>query len=271
MQIQLNGWPATPNWEIYTPSFTRDISSFMSFVGNGLYTIQIKLMDKAGNISLASADSITLTDQLLVVSGPLEGEFLHWTKEKSPYSVEGNILVDSGYTLTIDPGVEVRFAGNYSIKVKGSIYAQGTSAEPILFIPADTGIVWSGFDIETTTDVVWNNQYQWVSGNLFSYVKFKGVNMNDVGSTEPSLSMGNVIFDNCYFYNDANLGIRSGKVLISKSIFESRLQLSGYWHNINITSFGSTFQDGVAYGDIYNGPVKFINCLINSYYNEPRN
>lgn len=148
------------------------------------------------------------------------------------------------------------------------INAQGTSAEPILFIPSDAGVIWSGFDIETTSDVVWNNQYQWVSGNLFSYVKFKGVNMNDVGATESSLSMGNVIFDNCYFYSDANLGIRSGKVLISKSIFESRLQLSGYWHTISVISYGSTFQNGVAYGDIDNGPVKFINCMINSYISQ---
>jgi len=56
-----------------------------------------------------------------------------WTLAGSPYDVANDITVMEGVTLTIEPGVTVRFANHARLDVRGKILAQGTSANRILF------------------------------------------------------------------------------------------------------------------------------------------
>ena len=57
-----------------------------------------------------------------------------WTLTNSPYIVTGNVTVNSGITLTIEPGVEVKFDGYYQLNVAGgTLKAIGTSTQPIKF------------------------------------------------------------------------------------------------------------------------------------------
>ncbi|MBI4722806.1 MAG: hypothetical protein HY769_07430 [Candidatus Stahlbacteria bacterium] len=55
-----------------------------------------------------------------------------WAPAGSPYIVIGNVLVDSGVTLDIEPGVEVKIDSVKYIMVKGNLYAIGTQADSIL-------------------------------------------------------------------------------------------------------------------------------------------
>ncbi len=52
--------------------------------------------------------------------------------------VHDNIYINSGEVLTIDAGTTVYFHGYYHIIVEGSLQAQGTESEPILFTRSDT-------------------------------------------------------------------------------------------------------------------------------------
>ena len=70
------------------------------------------------------------------LTGVLSGEKLTWTKENSPYKVTGNVLIEEGTELVIDPGVEVYFTGDYYIKMNGTINARGTKEEPIIITRA---------------------------------------------------------------------------------------------------------------------------------------
>jgi hypothetical protein len=77
-----------------------------------------------------------------------------WTQSGSPYIIGGNVQIGGtgGVTLSIDPGVVVKFNSNYSLLVGGassSIYSgalrvNGTADEPVLFT-ANTDIPSPGF------------------------------------------------------------------------------------------------------------------------------
>jgi hypothetical protein len=56
-----------------------------------------------------------------------------WDLTGSPYIVTGDVTVDAGFTLTIKPGVQVRFNGNFGIIILGRLSAEGGETQPILF------------------------------------------------------------------------------------------------------------------------------------------
>lgn len=86
----------------------------------------------------------------------------NWSITGSPYIIQGQLNVDPGVTLTIDPGVELQFlypptgtdffAGPQNlggIRVEGTLHAVGTSASPITMrldpaAPADAIGYWGG-------------------------------------------------------------------------------------------------------------------------------
>jgi parallel beta-helix repeat protein len=53
-----------------------------------------------------------------------------WTKAKSPYNLTGNMAIDKGVTLIIEPGVTVNLNG-YFIRVNGTLTARGTSTDKV--------------------------------------------------------------------------------------------------------------------------------------------
>ena len=55
-----------------------------------------------------------------------------WTATNSPYSFTSNVMVPSGVTLTIQPGVVVN-TNDFTLTVNGTLNAQGTSSSQIQF------------------------------------------------------------------------------------------------------------------------------------------
>ncbi|MGB9676067.1 MAG: PKD domain-containing protein [Candidatus Bathyarchaeales archaeon] len=66
------------------------------------------------------------------VEGPITRDTL-WTLLDSPIIIANNVTVYAGVTLTIEPGVEVRFGGEFSLFVSGKLSAVGTVEKPITF------------------------------------------------------------------------------------------------------------------------------------------
>ncbi|MBL7190709.1 right-handed parallel beta-helix repeat-containing protein [bacterium] len=61
-----------------------------------------------------------------------------WTIENSPYVVEDDLFVPAGYSLTIEPGVEVKFhryavPDPFELAVYGTLYATGEPGNHIIF------------------------------------------------------------------------------------------------------------------------------------------
>jgi len=64
------------------------------------------------------------------VSGEQSGK---WNQDRSPYLIKDDIIIPSGETLIIEPGVIVKFANFNKIRVEGTLLAEGTSADQIVF------------------------------------------------------------------------------------------------------------------------------------------
>ncbi len=64
------------------------------------------------------------------ISGNLSGRL---SLSGSPYSVVADVVVPQDVTLTIEPGVEIRFDGFHTLTVDGVLYAVGTMANLISF------------------------------------------------------------------------------------------------------------------------------------------
>ena len=82
-----------------------------------------------------------------VVEGtPLGGTIASDTvllKAQSPFVVTSNVTVGAGVTLTIEPGVEVRFSQGTSLTCNGRLMAEGNAAERIVFTRRASAGSWS--------------------------------------------------------------------------------------------------------------------------------
>lgn len=59
-----------------------------------------------------------------------------WSAEGSPYVLTSTVVVSAGVTLSIAPGVTVRFGSSAGLDVRGTLVAAGTEASPVVMTPA---------------------------------------------------------------------------------------------------------------------------------------
>jgi len=77
-----------------------------------------------------------------------------WSASGSPYNFPGNVLVDVGQTLTIEPGVAIQFNG-YFMNVGGTLSAKGSETEKITMIGSDISYAgeWKGRIVFLSTSI----------------------------------------------------------------------------------------------------------------------
>ena len=103
-----------------------------------------------------------------------------WTLSNSPYIVTSSVLVKQGVTLTIEPGVEVRFHPGLALQVNGELVARGGGDAPVVFTSnsaTPTSGDW-GFILfaDSSIDATYDQDGNYLSGSISEHctVEFAG-------------------------------------------------------------------------------------------------
>jgi len=125
-----------------------------------------------GGYTATLAFTVTTRSSEEIVAGTIATHTV-WTSDKT-YVVNANVGIAPGVTLTIQPGTGVKFNGNYALNVGGTLVADGTAAQPIVFMPYSTG-TWSRiyFD-DPSSDAVVDGDGTYRSGTILRYVEVQG-------------------------------------------------------------------------------------------------
>lgn len=101
------------------------------FVGTLTFTLNIQTgFGKQGYVTIIQGEST-------LVSGYIS-ENTTWTLEGSPYIVVGDVVVELDVSLTIEPGVTVKFTAGTGLAIDGNLIAQGNSTHKITFTSNST-------------------------------------------------------------------------------------------------------------------------------------
>jgi hypothetical protein len=106
---------------------------------------------KAHNIVIICMGALLLSAATVFADTIPEGDVSGtWYAANSPYYITGSITIPTDSTLTIEPGVDVIFLGNYQFTIlHGCLEAVGTPTDSIRFFPQDTVTGWIGMQITT--------------------------------------------------------------------------------------------------------------------------
>jgi hypothetical protein len=138
----------------------------------------------------------------IIPAGPVSGT---WAKAESPFSITGDISVNEGKTLIIEPGVLVKFAGHFGLTVgyNATLHAMGTEAENIVFIPTNTDEGWFGirFIDSGSDDILKYCKIEYSKKPSTSTVGKEGCNIKGGGIFCYGLSLSPII-DHCLITNN---------------------------------------------------------------------
>jgi len=163
---------------------------------NGDYAIRV-FADSVKNITGTMTISGNGKDAILV-----GGEKVYtgtWLNHGVPYDIGGDITVENGNTLTINPGNTLRFVGEYYLYVYGTLVADGDSSNHITFT--------SGQSTPSAGDWKYIYFVSPDSGTILDYcdISYGGSYEGILGLL--NTSSDNLTISNCTIQHSANSGI----------------------------------------------------------------
>lgn len=155
--------------------FVFSVSSSAPYAHAMAFTLTI---NGAGGVNAMLPLTITTQSGTLEVGGPISSNTI-WTSDKT-YYVTDNVVVLENITLTIQAGTVVKFAPGKSLLIGGTLIANGSAHQPIVFTsaratpaPGDWGLIKFG---DTAADALLDANNEYLAGSILRYVRVEYAN-----------------------------------------------------------------------------------------------
>ena len=174
------------------------------------------------------------------VGGPIVVDTT-WTIADSPFIVRRSVLVSEDVTLTIEPGVVVKFEPDLALQVDGQLIARGTESQKIIFTsnelspaPGDWGYIQFS---DPSVDAVFDSE-TYISGSIMQYcvVEYSG---GTGASGAVWMKDSSPYIDQCIIRNNAKSGICVAGFGAEPKINENRIEKNSSG-GIRLSGEGST-------------------------------
>ena len=202
-----------------------------------------------------------------IPSGDISGTL---TCAGSPYYVFGDITVQAGDELIVEPCVYMIFRGDYKLTVYGRLLAEGTEADNIMFCPADSITGWQGIRFyELNSNGQDSSKLVHCS---FLHGNADGAHNDNYGGAVYANLSSNILVDNCRFYGNradisggALMATNHSSPVVRNSVFVNNHALYGgavlSYHNSN-TTFQNCYFSG---NNAENGGAVVVSSCVPSF------
>ena len=153
--LNRNRWDASATLTTNSPSASISPASIAITNGRGSALLTITGVNNGETLTLSADVEGNSTSRQLTfstptptsVSGTLPGNTTNWSGD---ITINSDVTVPAGHTLTIAPGTRITLAGDSipgstagaDLIVRGELQSNGTTAAPVIFSPATPGTTW---------------------------------------------------------------------------------------------------------------------------------
>ncbi len=136
-----------------------------------------------------------------------------WTKANSPYNLTGPVAINQGVTLTIEPGTIVNLNYFY-IQVNGTLMAQGSLSDPIIFNGDRTGDAVLSYVNFSQSSNNWNEQKE--TGNIIENCHINEISIN-VNNASPKINNNQITSKEVSYKEGGGIFVNGGDPIISNN------------------------------------------------------
>jgi predicted outer membrane repeat protein len=141
------------------------------------------------------------------VGGPITSDTT-WTAANSPYVVTESVEIVEGVTLTVEPGVTVKFESGRGLQVDGDLVAQGVEGSLVTFTSNQTDPApgdWGSITFTRTATTTMDAKGNYISGSVLQYcvVEYAGLDSHS------AIDAYHLLIDHCTVRDNDARGIRT--------------------------------------------------------------
>jgi len=159
-----------------------------------------------------------------------------WTLDGSPYIVIDDVVAESDVTLTVEPGVIVKFTSGTNLIIDGALVARGNSTYPITFTsnsttptPGDWGSIHFRDSSDDASCVINYGVVRFGTTGILavsSSPQIRYCNVSDNGENGVDIREGSPSIYRCFVANN-NIGIHIGGADAAPTIIENEIRENG--------------------------------------------